>query len=210
MAAACGVTVIKRFTYRGDPTEEYSNTYWFTGAAPATSTLWRTLFDALVTQEKTCYQAAVNVVRGYGYNDDSGHKGVAGESVAPAAWTVDLTVAPNTIVPGTGSFGSVYVPPGDLAVWLRWKTSRLSVKGKPIYLRKYFHPAYLPTSGSGEAILPAQSTALLALGAKLRDGSFLDSRTVTAPGHTDVLVGHGVSSWLTTRTLKRRGKRPGS
>src|SRR4051812_20583291 len=101
VSTACGVTVVKRFTYRGDANEEYSNTYWFTQAPPSDATAWRALFDALVLQEKTLYPSSVNVVRGYGYNDDTGHKSGDEGDVAPAVFTVDLTVAPNTIVPGT-------------------------------------------------------------------------------------------------------------
>lgn len=209
MAAACGLTIVKKFTYRGDPTEEYSNTYWLTGSAPATAADWRTLFDALVVEEKKVYAAGVNVIRGYGYDNDSGHAGIAGETVAAAVWSVDLTVAPNTIVPGTMSAASSVLGPGDSATWIRWKTSRLNTKGKPIYLRKYFHPGYADTANMDNASTTWKTAAGL-FGTKLRDGSFTTGRTLTAARHTDVLVGAGVSTYLTTRTLKRRGKRPGS
>src|SRR5436190_17520004 len=90
--SVCGLTIIKRFTYRGQP-EEWSNHYQLSGSTPADSAAWRTLFDALVTQEKNIYSSNTVVVGGYGY-DRTPQKG------DHALWSVDLTVAPNTPVPG--------------------------------------------------------------------------------------------------------------
>jgi hypothetical protein len=202
MASQVGLTVVKRFSYRGDASEEYSNTYHLTGDVPADAAAWRTLFDALVVVEKACYDAGTTVVRGYGYDSDADD--------ATAVWSVDLTVSPNTPVAGTLTVTGAKQAPGDCAVWARWKTSRLNTKGKPIYLRKYFHPAFGTGAGSADNVIPAQTTALNALGLKLQDGTFADARTITARGHVDTIVNHGASSWTTTRTLKRRGKRPGA
>ena len=203
MAAQCGVTLVKRLTYRGDPTEEYSNQYWFTGSVPSSSAAWKTLYDALIAQEKTVYVSEVSVVRAYGYGSD------ADDAVAVDSYDYLGAAA---AVAGTGTLGSGAVMNGDSAVWVRWKTSRLNSKGKAIYLRKYYHPAQATLSNTGsDTVLPAQVTELTALGAKLRDGSFLDGRTLTARGHSsDVLVSHLASPYVTTRTLKRRGKRPTS
>jgi hypothetical protein len=68
----------------------------------------------------------------------------------------------------------------------------------------------MASGGVGDTILASQKTALLALGAKLQDGSFTEARTITAQAHDDTIVSHAASSYITTRTLKRRGKRPGS
>lgn len=201
MSDQTGLTVIKKFTYRG-VSEEYSNTYHFTGSVPADGTAWRALFDALVTIEKPIYKSDVTVVRGYGYDSDADD--------AVAVWSVDLTVSPETPVAGTHAVGTSPSSAGDSAVWVRWKTSRLNTKGKAIYLRKYFHPGYQTSAADGDTIFAAQKTALLALGAKLDDGSFISGRKITARGHDDTITSHGASSYLTTRTLKRRGKRPSS
>lgn len=198
---AVGLTVIKKFTYRGDANEEYSNQYWFTGATPADGAAWRALFDALVAQEKTLL-GWTTTIKGYGYDDPS--------PTANSIWSVDLRNAPNTTVAGTLVVGATGIPaPGDDAVWCRWKTNRLTIKGKPIYLRKYYHPAIISTSG-GDTVLAAQVTALNAFATKMRDGSFLDGRTLTDRNHTDTLVSSSASAFVTTRTLKRRGKRPNS
>ena len=199
MASLACLTVIKKFTYRDAP-EEYSNEYFLTGSIPADAAAWRTLFDALVTQEKTLYPSTVTVVRGYGHDSDDPH--------AAAVWSVDLTVSPNTPVAGTLALGRGIQMPGDDAVWARWKTSRLNSKGKAIYLRKYFHPAVSAGTTNKDAVLQAQVDALNAFGAKLSDGSFTDARTIRSRAHSETITGHGSSIYITTRTLKRRGKRP--
>jgi hypothetical protein len=202
-APSCVLTVIKKMTYRGNTNEEWSNTYAFTGGTPADATAWRSLFDALVLQEKTLYKSDVSVVAGYGY-DKVPQKG------DHAVWSVDLTVSPNTPVPGTYTGGGIESG-GDGAAWVRWGLDRLNSKGKRVYVRKYFHPVYIDTvqnSGNGgDAIQAAWKTAAAAFGAKLSDGSFSGGRIITDPTGA-AIVGHANSTWATTRTLKRRGKRP--
>lgn len=197
---ACGITMIQRFPYRGQ-NEEWSNQYWFTGGTPSGPTDWRALFDALAAQVKTVLDPVVSIVGGYGYSSDA--------DGATAVWSVDLDLDPDDPIPGTIGTARV-VGPGDSAVWVRWATSRFNTKGRRIYLRKYYHPGDVSTTAvTPDTILPAQKTALEALGAKLMDGTFLDARTLTARGHVDELVDTDASSYITTRTLKRRGKRPG-
>lgn len=209
MATATGLTIVKRFTYRGDANEEYSNTYWFKPVTPpASPTDWKALFDAVVAGEKTIYPNTVNVIRGYGYDDDTGHKPGDTGTTSPAVWTEDLRVSPLTPVPGTlATSGAVFMP-GDDAVWVRWKTNRLTFKGKAIYVRKYFHPAATAGTTPVDAILPLQRTNLLAFGALMDGGTLPGARTITTAGRLDTMASHDASQYVTTRTLKRRGKRP--
>lgn len=198
---ATSLVLVKQFTYRGDPTEEFSNRYYLSGADPPGSTEWIALFDALVAQEKTLYLSSVSVVRGYGYDDDA--------DGAASVWTRDLVpgaiTVPGTLSPGTGNGVS-----GDVAWQVRWKTSRLSSTGKAIYLRKYFHGG-LCLAADRDKVGTECITAGGAFGAKMRDGSFLDGRTVRAAGQSsETFLGHSVPVYLTTRTLKRRGRRPTS
>lgn len=210
MATATGITIVKRFNYRGDATEEYSNTYWLTGGSPpADAAAWRTLFNAIVAVEKAIYPGQVEVIRGYGYDNDDGHKPGDTGAVAPSVWQVDLRIAPDTVVGGTLT---VTTPdaraPGDSAVWVRWKTSRVtSPGGKPIYIRKYFHPAVF-TSTAPDTVQATQKANLIALGALMDGGTLPGSRKITTAGQADTIINHGASNYITTRTLKRRGKRP--
>lgn len=200
-APTCGLTIIKQFPYRGDTHEEFSNHYWLTGSTPSDSTAWRALFDALVAEEKKCYTNQSKVVGGYGYNSVSDD--------AVAVWSVDLLVAPNSPVNGTCTPAYNILSPGDCAYWVRWGLDRMNTRGKRVYLRKYFHPAYSISSSGGDTLSAELTTALNAFGAKLQDGSFLDGRKITDKLGT-AIVGHASGPYITTRTLKRRGKRPGA
>jgi hypothetical protein len=195
---ACGLTVLFRFGYRADAQEEWSQQYWFTGGTPADATAWNALRAALVVGIRPCLPSTVQHIGSYGYDSE--------DDGATAVYSDDYRATP---VAGTLTTTGGTICPGDSAVWLRWKTSRLNSNGKPIYLRKYFHPA-VATTGTPDDVLAAQNTALDALGTLLVDGSFIGARKITARGHTDVITNHSSSVWVTTRTLKRRGKRPGS
>lgn len=207
MAAATGLTIVKRLSYRGDATEEYSNTYWFTGTAPTTTAAWKTFADEVIALEKSVYPSTVSVIRAYGYNDDTGHKPDDTGAVAPAVAVIDYTVAPLAVVPGECPTTGGVVQGGDSAVWARWKTSRVtSPGGKAIYLRKYFHPAIAAT-GTPDVVLAAQKSNLVFLAGKLSDGTLATGRKLTTAGVTDVITATGASTYTTVRTLKRRGKR---
>jgi hypothetical protein len=197
---AARLVVIKRFSYRGNALEEFSNEYCLTGATPADAAAWRTLFDALVAQEKTVYSGGVSVVAGYGYDSES--------PTAHAVWSVDLTISPNTPVAGTGGFTSGIRAPGDAAVWCRWKTDHNNSKGKPVYLRKYFHDAWAGSNATIDSVYGLQLTALNNFATKMKDGTFLDGRIIKPPGYSAAIISSGAGPYITTRTLKRRGKRP--
>lgn len=200
MAQLVRVTLIKKFTYRGDANEEFSNQYALTGSTPADSTAWKALADALIAQEKTTYLSGVVVVRAYGYSDDA--------EDAPAVWSYDYAAAGATVAGTLSPSGTWGQAPGDAAVWVRWKTSRVNSNGKAIYLRKYFHGATIATATGPDVVTTSQRTALDNFGTKLRDGSFLDARTIRSRTHAETILSSGSSQYVTTRTLKRRGKRP--
>ena len=202
MADLVGLTLVKKFPYKGDGNEEYSNTYHLTGSIPSSSAAWKTLADALIAQEKTCYTGDAWTVRAYGYDSDADD--------AHSVWSYDYEGAAAT-VPGTLAQGSGVLCPGDSAVWIRWTTDR-RVNGRPVYLRKYFHPA-VGTSGTGanrDVILAAQKTALNAFGAKLSDGSFAEARTLRSRTHEDTIIAHAASQYVGYRQLKRGRRRPPS
>jgi hypothetical protein len=197
MAALTGLTIIKAMPYRGEAAEEWSNHYHFAGSVPANPTAWAALFDNVVFYEKACYPSLVHVIGGYGYDSDDPN--------AHAVWTHDISGSP---VAGTLSTSGGQLAPGDAAVWERWKTSRTNSRGKAIYLRKYFHGAVIVEGTTADAVLAAQKTALQALGAACSDGTFGSGVTLRSRTHAETLLSHSASDYVTTRTLKRRGKRP--
>jgi hypothetical protein len=198
MAAVASVTLIKKFTYRGDANEQFSNTYSFTGSVPSDPAGWTGLVTQLATAEKVCYPSTVSIIKAYCYATDNEDD--------DSVFSYDWGASP---VAGTLSTTGAVQAPGDSAVWVRWKTSRMA-SGKAIYLRKYFHPAMVASASGGDGVHAAQQAALNVFGAGMHDGSFAGSRTIRSRHHDETILSHSNSTFVTTRTLKRRGKRPGS
>lgn len=196
MASPCTVlTLVKRFTYRDDPLEEFSNTYHFLGQPPITTAEWDSLATQVWNMEKPCFDNTVHLVRAVGHNSS--------DPGAVAVYEHDYTT-PGPPPAGTGVFGSGQPTPGDDASVIQWLTNIKSVRGKPIYLRKYFHRPY---------IQPLKPDSL--------DPGYLNAIGVYAQGfintpvwggltnakRTAAIVSIVVQGEVTTRTLKRRGKR---
>jgi hypothetical protein len=197
MAVMQAITV-KHFTYRGN-TEEYSNVYHLSGTQPADSAAWDAVLNSLRNAEVPLLPNTVTWTDGYGYNP--GHWESKPQTVdRHLVWTTS-NVGTLTITGGTPC-------PGDDAVWVRWDTGDRNTRGKPIYLRKYFHPAIGTTATSLDNVLAAQSAALTTYGAKFTDGTSIGGglKICRPNGHLGGAVVAG--QFTTTRTLKRRGKRP--
>lgn len=201
MANPPGITSIKSFTYR-DAVEEWGNTYAFLGDAPSDLAGWEALAAALFAMEKEVLPITTEIVRAYCYDD------ILADPQS-AAFTLDTGEA-GLPVTGLATYttGS-YLAPGDAAAWVRWKTARTNTHGKPIYLRKYYHGVIVsPAGGDGDTIQAAQVTAYRALGTALNtpsgDWPGLCGPDGVAPGASTS------SSYATTRTLRRRGRRPSS
>lgn len=189
------ITLVKRMTYRGAP-EEWSNTYHFNGTTPSDDADWKALALAIHSTEKTLYISDVKLVTAYGYEAGTDN------SVAQIDFTSGTPLLPaGTYVIG----GTAYKWSGDQACWIRAKIG-VSSTGKKVYIRKYFH------GGSSEPGSPDEldtdltplytAHAVAALG-----GGWPGGATWCGPqgqaGSVPV-----VSRYVTTRTLKRRGKRP--
>ncbi len=194
------ITIVKSFDYRGAP-EEWSNTFFMDGDLPSSPASWKTLADAIIAEEKLCYTSVTTVVRAIGHQ--------AGESVA--VWSYDYAAHSETVAGTLTPTVDGQRCPGDSAVWVRWSTDLLTSRGKPIYLRSYFHDAYnLITGGDPDTIDTNQGAALLEYGQDWVAG-FTDGDSVThhrAGPHGVIGLVALASSFVTTRTLERRGKRP--
>lgn len=185
------ITINKEITYRGQP-EVYSNTYHFSGTTPSGDAAWHTLALAIFDSEAVFLPTTTSFVGYLGY--------AAGNEFAVSIKNYLEDGTPK--VPGkAGNDGTV--SPGDVAVWVRWSTPDRTSRGKRIYLRKYFHE--VETSNDTVGTLARQR--LVAHGNKMIDG--------TLPGGVKVCGPQGAvastpfaSPWTTTRTLKRRGRRP--
>jgi hypothetical protein len=183
--------------YRGTTDEEFSNRYYLRGAPPADDAAWLTLVTDLANLEAICFSPPVKTVRAYGYNDDAANA----QSVFSHDWlaTGDW---PNGSLTDSGPLMA-----GDQAGLIEWKTNRKNSRGKFIYLRKYFHHGHVDATntdnlGTQTALNYRQfAHELDPAGTAFHGG--IRSRT-----HADPLLFIGEYSYVTTRTLKRRGKRP--
>lgn len=191
------ITLVKRFEYR-DALEEWSNTYHLDGTTPTTDAEWRTLAIAIHTSEKRCYTSNHLLVMAYGYeagNETSVYQG-------------DFTIGSSALAPGTlTEIGGSTRMAGDQAYWIRARVG-LSSTGKKVYVRKYFHGGTVQTADPDETQTNlrdnAGAHATLMLAGTLPGGM----KWVGPQGATPIEP--QVGRYVTTRTLKRRGKRPTS
>lgn len=188
------ITLIKRMMYRGQQ-EEWSNTYHFTGTQPANAAAWKTLADALIGAEKQLLPASQSYVRAYGYNAGNEH------SVAQ----IDYVALGGALVTGTLTTAGLTQLPGDAAVQMRALIGT-STRGKKVYIRKYFHGAVVDPS-TPDNVQANQKSAINSYLGVLLGGTLPGSFKWSGPqGQEATAV--TTPPYITTRTLKRRGKRP--
>jgi hypothetical protein len=187
------ITINKTMTYRGQP-EVTSNTYHFSGTTPGNDSEWHTLALAIWNEEAKLAPPTVKFCGYLGYAAGNEH------AVSIKNYNEDGT----TKLPGTysGTDGAA-ISPGDVAIWVRWTTPDRTSRGKRIYLRKYFHE--VPFADDTPAA--AWRTAAAAYGAKMIDGTLPGGFKVCGPQGAVASVPF-VAPYMTTRTLKRRGRRP--
>lgn len=192
------LTVNKSFIYRG-AVEEFSNSYVFSGPAPADAAAWLAWANKVRDLEKPLLLNTVTFVDWYGYNPGSWE-------AKPTHIDASGVFAPSTLGTLINGAGSP-IAPGDAALWVRWDTGKFTSRGKRIYLRKYFHGVMLMNPTNPDTINTNQTTPAAAYGAAMYSGSGLIGTARLARDNGDLPVAHSVSVYATTRTLKRRGKR---
>lgn len=188
------ITLIKDFTYRGT-LEEWSNSYSLTGTTPTTDVGWKALADQIIASEKTLYGPATRVIRAMGYTAGEDH----------ADWSWDYLGAGTTVA---GTFNLSLADAwwaGDQAGWLRMRVGSTAA-GKPKYIRKYFHGGASVTA-TPDVMSASLITKYVAHGAKMVDGTLPGAMKWCGPDGT-VGIAASASPFVTTRTLKRRGRRP--
>jgi hypothetical protein len=198
-----GFTLVKEFVYRDAP-EEWTNHYWLSGIPPTSPAEFETLALALITQELGCYTPGSRVVAAYGY-DESETDPLA--KPPHAVWGFDYSASvpahTGTLVDATGHEFA-----GDQAGFCWWKTSRRGTSGKPIYLRKYFHGGFEDPADKDSLSTATASAYQTFVGAMSNGIVELEGRFLQSHMGAEQLSAAGHGAWVTTRTLKRRGKRP--
>jgi hypothetical protein len=190
------ITITKSFTWRG-ARELWSNVYHL-DSTPPSSTDWHALFIEAWTREYTFLPADVQLETGTGHTPGT-----------PPVLVWEYDQPPTGEGGNPGAFvptASDHLTPGDVAGWVRWTTDLKNSRGKPIYLRNYYHGIYVEADGN--TIAPAQHTLMQELGQAWFNGLVADGRTYrrTGPNH-GTPQGYAASTYATTRTLERRGRR---
>jgi len=196
MASVTGLTLIKSFAYRGDATEEFSNTYHFKNPPPGDDASWTVVMNDAVAKERSCFPAWVLYSRAYGYDSD--------DPKAHHVFQHDFTIPgppPGGQHPEAGNRMS-----GDQAACVRWRTGRLNSDGKPIYLRKYLHAGFISPSAADD--LEATYKAQLELFGSNTAGIGSIHGGLRSRTHDETVTDGTPIPYVTTRTLKRRGRRP--
>lgn len=193
--AAPGVVLYKTFTWRG-AIEEWGNTYHFVGSSPTDPAGWRALVDALVTQEKAVLANSVTIDRAICY-DNTDHSSVYSYNLAAFAGVVPGTYDP--------AAHSSYVQEGGSSYMARWDTGRRSSKGKPIFLRKYWHPA-IYSLGAPDAV----SASMLALVSTFAGAIISSAGAWPGLAGPDGVapVGHLANTYTNYRDLRKGRRRP--
>jgi hypothetical protein len=190
------LTHVKSMTYRG-AREEWANVYHLSQVPPNTSD-WASLSAIVWESEVEFLPADVQLERMFGH---------APGNPPVLVWEYD---APP---PGEGGYTGAWAPTsgesptsGDVAGWIRWTTTQKTSLGKPIYLRNYFHGLY--HGADKDAVAPAQVTPMNVFAAAFASGFVVNGITYRRAGPRGAVAqGHAVGPYLTTRTLKARGRR---
>lgn len=185
------ITLNKRMTYRGLP-EIWSNKYHFSGPTPSDTAGWTALAAAIWALERRCIGAQVSYVGFLGH--------AAGNEFAVE--NQDFVAQGLTLQTGLGPTDADR-PPGDVAVWQRWRTNDRTSRGKYIYLRKYLHCV----SCTGDDIDSAAKTNLALYGTGMMDGTLPNGVKICGPQGA-VAVATSTAPFASFRQLKRTGKRP--
>jgi hypothetical protein len=192
--AVAGFVVVFQFPYRGTD-EEWSQGYHIADAWVDEAD-FRATMDVVRVELVDCVSPRTTFQRFIGYDDFSPHH--------MHTYVYDVSAHGFT---GALDTSAMTPMPGDAAAWVRWKMARLSSRGKPVYLRKYFHDVYADEDGDPDLLAANQNAALEAFGVSARASSW-DGHTIAdrfgVPTTNNVVA----SNFITTRTLERRGKRP--
>lgn len=170
-----GVSITKTTSFRGVQ-QEFSNTYYYDGPLVITESGADALIDALVALEKPMHSSAVNFTFG-------------------RLWTAGGTKAENQMVKqkaltgsGTNSFGASTKMDKERAFLVRARAGNDS-RGRPVYLRKWWHLDIAGISSVGIGDTQLQNTATLTTAQRSQLESWFNAfKSVTVGASTYTLI----------------------
>lgn len=186
----------KAITYRG-AREHWVNAYHF-DQVPASAAQWEALANAVWALEQPCFGLDVTWEHAYGH-----------EPGTPPLWVWATDPLPSGEGGPAGTYtvqGADNPCPGDAAGTMRYGTTQRSIKGKPIYLRNYYHGVYW--NGTPDTWSPSQIGRFNVLASAMVNGIAASGTTFHRAGPRGAVAqNHQAGTFITTRTLKHRGKR---
>jgi hypothetical protein len=191
--AAPRLRLVQSMEYRNEA-EEWSNSYSFKGPAPTNDADWLALANAFITQLRNCFSARTTFVRAYGYAPNAVGANFVHDFASPGPPPAGTMVT-------TSKFGA----PGDVAATGRLSSDKFNPSGKRVYGRSYWHDVYA-NSSDADRLDSEQQSLLTTFLTQYTQGLIYPGTDSCLPDLSDTHSPH-VDQWLTTRTLKRRGKR---
>jgi len=193
------LTMEKSFTYRGQR-EHWSNAYHL-DLVPANSAQWDALRATVWNLESPAFPANVQIEKTYGHNPGT-----------PPTLVYEYDWPPA----GEGGNAGTFAPtatmnqaPGDAAIFVRYGTTQKNSRGKPIYLWNYYHAVFFDDTAPDvqDAVQKGKFTTLANLMvAGINTGVSGVPIFHRAGPRGAVAQNYKVSDFITTRTLKHRGK----
>lgn len=118
-----GISILKSTLFRGVQ-QEFSNVYYYEADLPTTAVQAETLIDSIVATEKKLHASVVNFL-------------------FARCWSAGGTKEQNQMIfqkplSGTGSASENVAMDRERALLVRWRAG-VDKRGKPVYLRKYYH-----------------------------------------------------------------------
>jgi len=195
------LVIVKEFDYRGKR-EEWQSIYSFDPGAAFDDATWLIRANTVISHLQPAFDATTSFIRAYGYKPNE----------AVSSWVHDYTAGGATPQVGTGVFTQGTKMSGDVAATFRFLSPEPSVKGKKVYIRKFWHGVY-DESGSPDNLNVGQMAAISSFANAWNADQIHPGFTPWSPGvegsgrNAVKCSGPHVEPYLTTRTRHRRGKR---
>lgn len=189
------VILTKQSEWR-DTQEQWSNGYHFVGDAPADRAEAYDFFEALWGIEANLFVGAT-LVKAYFYENPDGNVTIGRDYLAEG---ISNKLSTGGALATTGS--KLSLEQASLGKWRCGYTS----KGKPRYVMKFYHGIYA-SSADADKVAWSATAGAQDYAAKFTDGTLPGGAKLCRPDG-QVCEPMLRSPWVTTRTLKRRGKRP--
>lgn len=143
--ARVGVSITKTTTFRG-VAQEFANTYYYDAPEPISQAVCTAAINLLTTKEKANHSSQVNFIRGRAWS--------AGGSPATNNMIADI------VLTGAGSQAANSSLDKERAFLVRFRAG-VDSKGRPVYLRKWWHLDILNLAATAISSGQMQNTAQL-------------------------------------------------